>query len=42
MEYWNKGFIKKDKEFITVLSPKDRDKKFIDQEKLENMVDILH
>jgi adenine-specific DNA methylase len=41
-EYWNKGFIKKDKEFITVLSPKDRDKKFIDQEKLENMVDILH
>ncbi|GCL44024.1 DUF1156 domain-containing protein [Dolichospermum planctonicum] len=41
-EYWNKGFIKKDKEFITVLSPKDRDKKFIDQEKLENMIDILH
>lgn len=41
-EYWDKGFIKKDKEFIIVLSPKDRDKKFIDQENLTNLVDILH
>ena len=41
-EYWDKGFIKKDKEFITVLSAKERDKKFIEQEKLTNMIDILH
>lgn len=41
-EHWDKGFIKKDKEYISVLSPKDRDKKFIDKEGLTNMVDILH
>lgn len=41
-EYWDRGFIKKEKEFISVLSAKDRNKNFIDQEDLSNMVDILH
>jgi len=36
---WNKGFIKKEKEFIKVLGPQDRK---LDEIKLEDMVDVLH
>lgn len=41
-EYWNNSFVKKDKEFISVLGPKERDKKFLDRERFSNMVDVLH
>lgn len=41
-EYWNNSFVKKDKEFISVLGPKERDKKFLDRERFTNMVDVLH
>ncbi|MEM5777622.1 MAG: DUF1156 domain-containing protein [Candidatus Aenigmatarchaeota archaeon] len=37
---WNKGFIIKEKEFIRVLGPKERDIK--DLEKSEEMIDVLH
>lgn len=40
-EYWNKGFIKKDKEFIRVLSANERGSNFLKQTP-ENMVDVLH
>ncbi len=41
-QYWNDGFIKKDKEFISVLGPKERGTRFLEKAKLDNMVDILH
>lgn len=41
-DYWNNGFIKKNKENISVLGPMDRDPQFINREKFENMVDVLH
>lgn len=41
-EYWNDGFVKKDKEFISVLGPKERDKKFLERERFSSMVDVLH
>ena len=41
-EQWNKGFIKKDKEFIQVLGPKDRGIKFLEKETHTTMVDVLH
>jgi len=37
---WNKGFIKKEKEFIRVLGPKERNVK--DLEKSEELIDVLH
>lgn len=37
---WNKGFIKKEKEFIEVLGPKER--KIEDLEKSVEMIDVLH
>lgn len=40
-EYWNKGFIKKDKEFIRVLSANERGGNFLKQSTV-NMVDVLH
>jgi adenine-specific DNA methylase len=39
-EEWNKGFIKKDKEFIIVLGPQDR--KFDDLKNPREMIDVLH
>lgn len=37
---WNKGFIKKEKEFIKVLGPQDRT---LDElENIEDMIDVLH
>lgn len=41
-QYWNNGFIKKDKEFISVLGPKERDPRFLEKAKFNNMVDVLH
>ncbi|NPV53643.1 MAG: DUF1156 domain-containing protein [Firmicutes bacterium] len=41
-EHWNNGFIRKDKEFISVLGPKERDRKFLEKERLNSMVDVLH
>ncbi len=40
-EYWNRGFIKKEKEFIKVLSASDRGRDFLKRAP-ENMVDLLH
>jgi adenine-specific DNA methylase len=40
-EYWNKGFVKKEKEFIRVLSAAERGSDFLKQAP-ENMVDVLH
>ncbi len=37
---WNKGFIKKDKEFIIVLGPQDRDIKELEESK--ELIDVLH
>ncbi|MGC8749089.1 MAG: DUF1156 domain-containing protein, partial [Candidatus Kapaibacteriota bacterium] len=37
---WNKGFIKKEKEFIKILGPQDR--KFEELEDAQEMIDILH
>ena len=41
-EQWNKGVIKKDKEFIQVLGPKERGNKFLEQSKYLTMIDVLH
>lgn len=40
-EYWNKGFIKKEKEYIRVLSANERGGDFLKQAP-GNMVDVLH
>ncbi|MEM4400772.1 MAG: hypothetical protein QW776_06440, partial [Candidatus Nitrosocaldus sp.] len=37
---WNKGFIRKEKEYIRVLGPEERNMK--DLEKSEEMIDVLH
>ena len=39
---WGNGFIKKDKEFISVLDAKERGTKFLEKGKFENMIDVLH
>ncbi len=41
-EQWGNGFIKKDKEFISVLDAKERGVKFLEKGKFENMIDVLH
>jgi putative DNA methylase len=41
-EKWGKGFIKKEKENIIVLTPIERDKNFLEKKKFENMIDVLH
>ncbi|MGQ9569808.1 MAG: DUF1156 domain-containing protein, partial [Thermodesulfovibrionales bacterium] len=41
-EQWGNGFIKKDKEFISVLDARERGKKFLEKEKYQSMVDVLH
>jgi adenine-specific DNA methylase len=40
-EHWNKGFVKKEKELIRVLSAAERGSNFLKQAP-ENMVDVLH
>lgn len=41
-EQWGKGFIKKDKEYISVLSAKERGQNFLEKETFESMIDVLH
>jgi len=41
-EQWGNGFIKKEKEYISVLDAKERGKKFLEKEKYESMIDVLH
>jgi len=41
-EQWGNGFIKKDKEFISILDAKERGKNFLEKGKFESMVDALH
>lgn len=41
-EEWGNGFIKKDKEFISVLDAKARGQKFLEKGKFEHMIDALH
>lgn len=41
-EQWGNGFIKKDKEFISVLDVKERGKKLLEKGKFNSMIDALH
>lgn len=41
-EYWQGGFIKKDKEYISVLDAKERGQKFLERKKYKNLIDIIH
>lgn len=41
-EKWSDGFIKKESEFIYVLSAKERGTKFTEREKFETLIDVLH
>jgi adenine-specific DNA methylase len=41
-QYWNGGLVKKDKEYISVLGPRERDRKFLERGKFSGMVDVLH
>ena len=41
-EKWGKGFVKKENEYISVLTPTERDKNFLEKKKFENMIDVLH
>ena len=41
-QHWNSGFVKRDKEYISVLGPKERDKRFLEKAKSVTMVDVLH
>lgn len=41
-EQWGNGFIKKDKEFISVLDAQGRGRKFLEKGKFERMIDVLH
>jgi adenine-specific DNA methylase len=41
-EQWGNGFIKKDKEFVSVSDAKERGVQFLEKGKFENMIDALH
>ncbi|MGQ9513174.1 MAG: DUF1156 domain-containing protein, partial [Thermodesulfitimonas sp.] len=41
-QHWNSGFIKKDKEYVSVLGPQERDRKLLEKEKFTTMTDVLH
>ena len=41
-EQWGNGYIKKEKEFIYVLSAKERGRNFLEKSKFESMIDVLH
>ncbi|MDI6895767.1 hypothetical protein [Methanocella conradii] len=41
-EQWGNGFIKKDKEYISVLDAHARGKKFLEKGELKTMIDALH
>lgn len=42
IEQWGNGFIKKDKEFISILDARERGGKFLEKCKFKNMIDALH
>ncbi len=39
---WDNGFVKKDKEFISVLDAQKRGRKFLEKKDPGNMIDVLH
>jgi len=41
-QYWGNGFIKKEKEFVSVLDAKERGKKFLEKGKFQTMIDVIH
>jgi len=41
-EHWGNGFIKKEKEFISVLDAKGRGRSFLEKGKFKSMIDIIH
>jgi len=41
-EEWSNGIIKKDKEWISVLSAEERGKNFLEKGKFDNMIDVIH
>lgn len=41
-EYWNGGFVKKEKENIKVLGFKEREGRLLEKKKFENMVDLFY
>lgn len=41
-EQWGNGYIKKEKEFIYVLSAKERGRNFSEKSKFASMIDVLH
>jgi len=41
-EQWGNGFIKKDKEFISVSDAKERGRSFLEKGKFESMIDVIH
>jgi len=41
-QQWNGWLVRKDKEYISVLGPKEREAKFLEKEKFNSMVDVLH
>jgi len=41
-EEWGNGFIKKDKEFISVADARERGRSFLEKGKFESMIDVIH
>jgi len=41
-EEWGNGFIKKDKEFISVADARERGRSFLGKGKFESMIDVIH
>lgn len=41
-EHWGNGFIKKEKEFVSVLDARGRGNKLLEKGRFENMIDVLH
>jgi adenine-specific DNA methylase len=41
-EHWGNGFVKKEKEFISLSSARERGRSFLEKEKFESMIDVLH
>ncbi|MGQ9472288.1 MAG: DUF1156 domain-containing protein, partial [Candidatus Aminicenantales bacterium] len=41
-EEWGNGFIKKDKEFISVLDARGRGRRLLEKGRFESMIDVLH
>ncbi len=41
-EQWGNGFIKKDKEYVSVSNAKERGRNFLERHKFQSMIDTLH